>query len=104
LVFSTLFCLTKPVFFFFEHVVEKNFFFLGAGLKEKRDNFPNDLSGGQKRKLSLAIALIGGNKVVFLDEPTSGMDPQSRRVTWDLIQKRKTWSLYHFELKTCLSV
>ena len=42
-------------------------------------------SGGNKRKLSLAIALLGSPAVVFLDEPSSGMDPVSRRFMWDLI-------------------
>ena len=42
-------------------------------------------SGGNKRKLSLAIALVGSPAVVFLDEPSSGMDPQSRRHVWDVI-------------------
>ena len=48
-----------------------------------------NLSGGQKRALSVAIAFIGGSKVVILDEPTSGMDPQKRRKTWELITKHK---------------
>eukprot|EP00299_Pterocystis_sp_00344_P002494 c12818_g1_i1.p1 GENE.c12818_g1_i1~~c12818_g1_i1.p1 ORF type:complete len:1215 (-),score=255.25 c12818_g1_i1:43-3321(-) len=47
------------------------------------------LSGGQKRKLSVAIALIGDSKVVFLDEPTSGMDPYSRRFTWEVLRKNR---------------
>ncbi|XP_049760992.1 phospholipid-transporting ATPase ABCA3-like [Elephas maximus indicus] len=58
-------------------------------LLEKRDAFSQSLSGGMKRKLSIIIALIGGSKVVILDEPTSGMDPVSRRVTWDLLQQYK---------------
>eukprot|EP01084_Bolivina_argentea_P040743 75228_1 len=60
-----------------------------VGLRDKENEFPPCMSGGQKRKLSLGIALIGGSKVVFLDEPTSGMDPQSRRVTWELIAREK---------------
>ncbi|CAM9266917.1 unnamed protein product [Choristocarpus tenellus] len=60
-----------------------------VGLGEKRDRPTNGLSGGQKRKLSVAIAFIGGSKVIFLDEPTSGMDPHSRRFTWDVIRKQK---------------
>merc|ERR1712087_627085 len=56
-----------------------------VGIMEKKGSFPHQMSGGQRRKLSLGIALIGGSKIVFLDEPTSGMDPQSRRVTWNMI-------------------
>nr|XP_025035890.1 ATP-binding cassette sub-family A member 3 [Pelodiscus sinensis] len=48
------------------------------------------LSGGMKRKLSIGIALIGDSKVVMLDEPTSGMDPASRRATWDLLQQQRS--------------
>ena len=45
--------------------------------------------GGMKRKLCLAMALVGDPKFVLLDEPTSGMDPYSRRATWDLLEKSK---------------
>ena len=47
------------------------------------------LSGGQKRKLSVGIALIGGSKLVLLDEPTSGMDPTARRRLWDMLKSVK---------------
>jgi len=56
-------------------------------LVEKADSRSATLSGGMKRKLCCAIALIGGSETVFLDEPTSGMDPYARRATWDLLQK-----------------
>eukprot|EP00794_Sanderia_malayensis_P017572 gene17572-19324_t len=56
-------------------------------LVDKRNAKSATLSGGMKRKLSCAIALIGDPDVVFLDEPTSGMDPYARRATWDLLQK-----------------
>ena len=49
----------------------------------------NTLSGGQKRKLSVGIALIGDTKVVILDEPTSGMDTTTRRRFWDMIRQYK---------------
>jgi len=61
-----------------------------VGLGEFFDTRAANLSGGNKRKLQLAIALVGEPKLVLLDEPTSGMDPYSRRATWDLLrQKRK---------------
>uniref|UniRef100_A0A8C9A2N9 ABC transporter domain-containing protein n=1 Tax=Prolemur simus TaxID=1328070 RepID=A0A8C9A2N9_PROSS len=58
-------------------------------LLEKRNVMSKALSGGMKRKLSIIISLLGDSKVVILDEPTSGMDAASRRVTWDLLQKYK---------------
>lgn len=60
-----------------------------VGLTEKADAKSAVLSGGQKRKLGVGIALIGDSKVVFLDEPTSGMDPYSRRATWELLRRGK---------------
>ena len=60
-----------------------------VGLTEKRGVASSNLSGGQKRKLSLAIALLGNSKSVFLDEPTSGMDPHSRRDVWTVLREQK---------------
>ncbi|HZC06519.1 MAG TPA: ABC transporter ATP-binding protein [Ktedonobacterales bacterium] len=47
------------------------------------------LSGGQKRRLALAVAIVGKPQLLFLDEPTTGMDPQARRATWDIIQQQQ---------------
>ncbi|XP_062579274.1 phospholipid-transporting ATPase ABCA3-like [Saccostrea cucullata] len=58
-------------------------------IEEKRTDLARNLSGGQKRKLSVAISLVGGSKVIILDEPTSGMDPGARRQLWDILQKFK---------------
>ncbi|XP_030830907.1 ATP-binding cassette transporter subfamily A isoform X1 [Strongylocentrotus purpuratus] len=58
-------------------------------LVDKTNTLSTKLSGGMKRKLSCAIALIGGSEIVILDEPTSGMDPYARRATWDLLLKYK---------------
>jgi ATP-binding cassette subfamily A (ABC1) protein 3 len=55
----------------------------------KADDLSKNLSGGQKRRLSVAIAFIGNSKVIFLDEPTSGMDTSARRYIWDLLKRYK---------------
>jgi ATP-binding cassette subfamily A (ABC1) protein 3 len=59
-------------------------------LTDKAETMSKSLSGGQKRKLSIAIALVGGSEVVFLDEPSSGMDITSRRNLWDILKRCTT--------------
>uniref|UniRef100_A0A3B4FC81 ATP-binding cassette sub-family A member 2 n=1 Tax=Pundamilia nyererei TaxID=303518 RepID=A0A3B4FC81_9CICH len=58
-------------------------------LSNKRHSLVQTLSGGMKRKLSVAIAFVGGSRAVILDEPTAGVDPYARRAIWDLILKYK---------------
>jgi ABC-2 type transport system ATP-binding protein len=57
-----------------------------VGLEEKRNTRVKTLSGGQRRRLDLALGLIGDPEILFLDEPTTGFDPAARRAAWDMIR------------------
>jgi ATP-binding cassette subfamily A (ABC1) protein 3 len=59
------------------------------GFPDKRKSLAGTLSGGQKRRLCVGLSMVGGNRVVYLDEPTAGLDPVSRRQLWELVQKNR---------------
>jgi ABC-2 type transport system ATP-binding protein len=61
-----------------------------VGLQGKANAQVRTLSGGQKQRLSLGCALAGDPELLFLDEPTTGLDPQSRRQTWDIVGELKS--------------
>ena len=57
-----------------------------VGLADKRDARVKTLSGGQKRRVDLGLALVGDPELIFMDEPTTGFDPQARRTAWELVR------------------
>ncbi|CAB4600974.1 unannotated protein [freshwater metagenome] len=61
-----------------------------VGLTAKRDSLVLDLSGGQRRRLDVALGIIGSPELLFLDEPTTGFDPEARRAFWSLIRDLKS--------------
>lgn len=65
-------------------------FIKDLALVHKRDEYSRNLSGGMQRKLSVAVAFVGGSRTVILDEPTAGVDPYARRGIWDLLLKYKS--------------
>ena len=80
--FACLFSRSLPV----EHLVDM------VGLQEKAETQTQDLSGGQAQRLSAALALVNDPDVIFLDEPTTGLDPQARRGIWEIIfDLKRAW-------------
>ena len=61
-----------------------------VGLNEKRGARVKQLSGGQKRRLDLGVALVGDPELIFLDEPTTGFDPAARRAAWEMIRSLRS--------------
>jgi len=61
-----------------------------VGLREKAKELARNLSGGQRRRLDVALGIIGSPELLFLDEPTTGFDPEARRAFWDLLNKLRS--------------
>ena len=74
---------------FFRHSLAVDVALAQVGLQDKADSRLEELSGGQKQRAYLACSLINEPQLLFLDEPTTGLDPQARRLIWDLLRQHK---------------
>jgi ABC-2 type transport system ATP-binding protein len=72
---------------FYKRAVDSEQLLTKMGLEEKRNAYMAKLSGGQKQRVFIALAMINDPQILFLDELTTGLDPQSRRVMWDQVQE-----------------
>ena len=81
---------------FYKNVVNYEELLIDFGLNHLIESYVNDLSGGERQRLSIVLALIPKPKLVFLDELTTGLDPQSRREVWSYLMKLKAQGLTIF--------
>lgn len=81
---------------FYKETVNYEELLIDFGLNQFVNNFVNDLSGGERQRLSIVLALISNPKLVFLDELTTGLDPQSRREVWIYLKRLKEKGLTIF--------
>jgi ABC-2 type transport system ATP-binding protein len=75
---------------YYEHARDVDEVIELVGLNEKRHSRVKQLSGGQKRRLDLGVALVGDPDLIFLDEPTTGFDPAARRAAWEMIRSLRS--------------
>jgi ABC-2 type transport system ATP-binding protein len=75
---------------YYEHARDVDEVIELVGLNEKRGSRVKQLSGGQKRRLDLGVALVGDPELIFLDEPTTGFDPAARRAAWEMIRSLRS--------------
>jgi len=75
---------------YYEHARDADEVIELVGLNEKRHSRVKQLSGGQKRRLDLGVALVGDPDLIFLDEPTTGFDPAARRAAWEMIRSLRS--------------